>query len=34
MADGSSGTEIDPVALDAVTGAEVGTRAFRVLIPI
>lgn len=31
--DVETGTEIRPVAIDAVTGAEIGTRPFRVLAP-
>jgi DNA-binding HxlR family transcriptional regulator len=31
--DAETGSEIEPVAIDAVTGAELGTRAFRVLAP-
>ncbi|MDH6171004.1 helix-turn-helix transcriptional regulator [Variovorax paradoxus] len=31
--DAENGTEIKPTAIDAVTGAEIGTRAIRVLIP-
>ena len=31
--DAETGTDIEPVAIDAVTGAELGTRAFRVLTP-
>ena len=31
--DAKTGTDIEPVAIDAVTGAELGTRAFRVLAP-
>jgi len=29
--DAETGTDIEPVAIDAVTGAELGTRAFRVV---
>lgn len=31
--DAETGADIEPVAIDAVTGAELGTRAFRVLTP-
>ena len=31
--DAETGTDIEPVAIDAVTGAKLGTRAFRVLTP-
>jgi len=31
--DGETGTEIKPVAIDAVTGAEIGTRPIRMLEP-
>ena len=31
--DVETGSDIEPVAIDAVTGAELGTRAFRVLTP-
>ena len=31
--DAETGTDIEPVAIDAVTGAELGTRPFRVLAP-
>ena len=31
--DAETGADIEPVAIDAVTGAELGTRAFRVLAP-
>jgi DNA-binding HxlR family transcriptional regulator len=31
--DAETGTEIKPVAIDAVTGAEIGTRAIRMLKP-
>jgi DNA-binding HxlR family transcriptional regulator len=31
--DAETGTDIQPVAIDAVTGAEIGTRAIRVLTP-
>jgi DNA-binding HxlR family transcriptional regulator len=31
--DAVTGTELEPVAIDAVTGAELGTRPFRVLAP-
>lgn len=31
--DAENGTDLEPRAIDAVTGAELGTRAIRVLIP-
>ncbi len=31
--DAESGTDIKPVAIDAVTGAELGTRAIRMVVP-
>jgi hypothetical protein len=31
--DAETGVDIEPVAIDAVTGAELGSRAFRVLTP-
>jgi DNA-binding HxlR family transcriptional regulator len=31
--DAETGLDIEPVAIDAVTGAEIGTRPFRVLLP-
>lgn len=31
--DAETGTELQPVAIDAVTGAEIGTRAIRMVMP-
>ena len=31
--DAETGTDIKPIAIDAVTGAEIGTRAIRMLVP-
>ena len=31
--DAENGTEIKPAAIDTVTGAEIGTRAIRILVP-
>jgi hypothetical protein len=31
--DAETGTDIKPIAIDAVTGAEIGTRAIRMLAP-